>query len=73
MLAVVRAADPWYDASRTPGQSGHCGAFMNGRPRSFSLVLSGDSGHDVYGNEAVMRRILKFLGDELALSRARGR
>ena len=41
VLAVVRAGDPWYDPSRTPGQRGHCGIFMAGRPSLFPVSAYG--------------------------------
>lgn len=75
VLAIVRADDPWYDPRRTPGQKGHCGEFMSGRPRSESLVLSGGPGHFVFDDPAALGRVLNFLTEELLASekRAAGR
>ncbi len=61
VLALVQADDPWYDASRTVGQRGHCGAFMAGRPASQSIVLDQQNTHDVFENPAAMQYILDFL------------
>lgn len=69
VLAIVRADDPWYDPSRTPGQRGDCGAFMNGRPRSESLVLRNGPGHNVFDDPKALNRVLEFLTEELLASR----
>ena len=73
VLAIVRAKDPWYDPSRTPGQSGDCGAFMDGRPRSASIVINGGVRHNVFDTPGAIQRILDFLSEELRRSRADAR
>jgi len=75
VLALVRADDPWYDPRRTPGQKGHCGEFMAGRPRSDSLVLEGGPGHFVFDDPKALGRVLEFLTEELLATekRAAGR
>ena len=69
VLAVVRADDPWYDPQRTPGQKGDCGAYMNGRPRSESMVLRGGPGHNVFDDPKALSRVLNFLTEELLATR----
>ena len=64
VLAIVRADDPWYSASKTPGQAGHCGVFLGERPRSRPVVLPGGAGHDVYGNPKTIPMIADFLVGE---------
>ena len=65
VLAVVRADDPWYAASKVRGQRGDCGAFFGPRPRSRSLVLEmGGRNHDVFSNAQAIRTILDFLSTE---------
>lgn len=71
VLAIVRADDPWYDPKRTPGQRGDCGAFMNGRPRSESLILRNGPGHNVFDDPKALNRVLEFLTEELLASRKR--
>jgi dienelactone hydrolase len=60
VLAIVRNADPWYDKSRTRNQRGDCGAFMQGRANSRSIVLKG-GGHNILGDRGNIRTILNFL------------
>jgi dienelactone hydrolase len=60
VLSIVRNADPWYDKSRTRNQRGDCGAFMQGRARSRSIVLKG-GGHNILGDRENVRTILNFL------------
>jgi dienelactone hydrolase len=60
VLSIVRDRDPWYDATRTRNQRGDCGAFMQGRPNSRSLVLKG-GGHSILGDAKNIRIILQFL------------
>ena len=67
VLTIVRADDPWYSASRTPGQAGHCGVFIGKRSRSRSVVLEGGGGHDVYGNPRTIPLIADFLVREARL------
>jgi dienelactone hydrolase len=71
VLAVVRADDPWYDPRRTPGQKGHCGEFMRGRPRSESIVLDGGPGHFVFDDPQALGRVLDFLTEELLATQKR--
>lgn len=66
VLAIVRAGDPYYDPARTRNQQGDCGAYFGARPRSRSLVLEGDGGHDVYDDPETLPAILDFLKAELA-------
>lgn len=61
VLAVVRAEDPWYDARRTHGQSGDCGAFMTDRSGSDSIVVGGAPGHQVLEDTGTIVRIASFL------------
>jgi len=61
ILAIVAADDPWYDPSRTIGQRGTCGDHLGTRAGSRSVVIAGRGQHDVLGDEAVIRLILKFL------------
>jgi dienelactone hydrolase len=60
VLSLVRDADPWYDKSRTKNQRGDCGAFMQGKPLSRSIVLKGGD-HDILGDRENVRTILSFL------------
>jgi dienelactone hydrolase len=69
VLAVVRADDPWYDPRRTPGQKGDCGAYMNGRPRSESVILRDGPGHNVFDDPKALGRVLDFLTEELLATR----
>ncbi len=64
VLAVVKAGDPWYGAGRARGQRGHCGEFMDGRPRSRSIVLAGDARHDVYDSAETVETIVRFLVEQ---------
>ena len=61
VLAIVRSNDPWYHPDRTAGQLGHCGAFFKTPKLSRSLVIDGDSGHDVWGHAGAMAATLEFL------------
>lgn len=61
VLSIVKAGDPWYDAQHTQGQSGDCGAFMEGRPESRSVILDGAGDHDVLAEPAARRLIREFL------------
>ena len=69
VLAVVRADDPWYDPRRTPGQRGDCGAYMEGRPRSESVILRNGPGHNVFDDPKALSRVLEFLTEELLATR----
>jgi dienelactone hydrolase len=69
VLAVVRADDPWYDPQRTPGQKGDCGAFMDGRPGSESIVLRNGPGHNVFDDPKALTRVLDFLTEHLLATR----
>jgi dienelactone hydrolase len=60
VLSIVRDADPWYDKSRTRNQRGDCGAFMQGRRNSRSIVLKG-GGHNILGERENVRAILEFI------------
>lgn len=62
VLAVVRADDPWYQADRTEGQSGDCGAFMRDRPLARSVVLPPTGRHDVLTDPATLPLLLEFFG-----------
>ena len=62
ILSIVRADDPWYDSARAPDQRGDCGAFMEGRPGSRSVILEGGEGHDIFADPESVRAILEFLG-----------
>lgn len=67
ILAIVREDDPYYAAANTPGQQGHCGAYMTDRARSQSLVVragGGDAAHDVLGDAGAVAAILGFLRDQ---------
>jgi len=67
VLAMVRAADPWYDPARTKGQSGDCGAYFGDRPKSRSIVLGDNAGgHDVLGAGENCQRIIEFLAENKA-------
>jgi len=61
VLAIVGSSDPWYDASRAPGQGGNCGLFMADRPGSQSLLLSIPEAHDVLSHPASVDAIVYFL------------
>lgn len=60
ILAVVRVADPWYDAAHTIDQHGNCGEFMQGRPGSRSIVADGNH-HDILSDPALVEEIVAFL------------
>ena len=62
ILAIVRKNDPFYDARSTPAQKGDCGAYLDGRPASRSLVLASGEVHDIYNEPAAVRTILDFIG-----------
>lgn len=64
VLAIVKSRDPWYGADRTRGQQGHCGEFMDGRPRSQSVVVEGEAAHDVYDSAENVEMIVRFLTEE---------
>lgn len=64
ILAIVRADDPFYAPANTPGQQGHCGLYMEGRPGSQSLVVGAgrdDAAHDVLGDAGAAAAIFSFL------------
>ena len=63
VLAIIRSGDPWYGADRARGQQGHCGAFMDGRPDSRSIVIEGEgeAAHDVYDSTENVETIVRFL------------
>ena len=69
VLALVRADDPWYDPRRTVGQRGDCGAYMQGRPRSQSVILRNGPGHNVFDDPQALRQVLEFLTEELLATR----
>jgi dienelactone hydrolase len=72
VLAVVRAADPWYNRAAARGlQAGDCGQYFGSRRRSRSLVLGGQ-GHDVLGDREGIAAILDFLSVEAERSGYRG-
>ncbi len=60
ILTLVRAADPWYDPSRTANQNGDCGAFLADRPNARSIVARG-ARHDVLADPALVQEIIQFL------------
>ena len=62
ILAIVRENDPFYDARNTPAQQGNCGAYLDGRPASRSVVLAAGEVHDVYNEPAAVQTILDFIG-----------
>jgi dienelactone hydrolase len=64
ILSIVRSDDPWYGPERTVGQQGDCGVFLEGRPKSRSVVLRGAADHDVFDAAATANAIFAFL-DEL--------
>ena len=63
ILAVVHKGDPWYGPARTAAQTGHCGDFMAGRPKSRSIVLDGEDTHFVYRDPAILDAVLTFLSE----------
>lgn len=62
VLALVARDDPWF---RLPVLRGDCGAFMNGRPQSRSIVYDALSplreDHWLSWNNSVRREIVEFL------------
>ncbi len=62
ILAIVRENDPFYDARNTPAQQGHCGAYLEGRSGSRSIVLVAGAVHNVYNEPAAVQTILDFIG-----------
>jgi dienelactone hydrolase len=58
ILAVVASDDPWF---RNPWNRGHCGVFMESRPRARSIVIPA-SVHHVTPRPAAWRAVVEFLG-----------
>ena len=60
VFAVIGADDPWYPPPDGDEFSA-CGAYLEGRPGSQSLVVEGEGAHDVFEDSAVVARMVHFL------------
>lgn len=60
VLAIVRKADPWYEAEKTR-QAGECGVFFGDRPGSKSWVIETGKSHNVFKEDSVTEEIVGFL------------
>lgn len=63
ILAIVRGHDPWYGKKKSLGQQGDCGRYMEGRPRSRSIVLAKGEGHGVFNHLSAVKTILDFIDE----------